>query len=119
MAVICIGQGARLHKLACICTEARRQPAQWDANIEERHRRLARQLGAVRHLEVWCHQKQLISAVGVIASTSPSLVSLKIVMIASLPRMEFSPIESASLESVRITYRSSRSEPPPPHMYNR
>ena len=79
-AVKCVERGARLHKLSCICAVAFLQHTQWGASLDEQHRWLGGQLSGLRELEVWGAEKQLLSAVGAVASAAPSLVRLDIVI---------------------------------------
>ena len=113
----CAGRGAQLHRLICECAEAYLQPAQWGASLDEQHRRLGGQLGSLRELEVWGAQEQLLSAVGAVASAAPSLVRLLIIVVDQVPRVEVSPICSASLESIGVEWNfSHRPELPPPQV---
>ena len=100
----CAGRGAHLRKLICERAEANLQPAQWGASLDEQHRRLGGQLGSLRELEVWGGQEQLHSVVGAVASAAPSLARLVIIITDALPRVEVSPICSASLESLRVKW---------------
>ena len=111
-AVKCVGRGAQLHKLTCDCT-GYLEPAQWGASLDEQHRRLGRQLGSLRELEVVCHE-HLLCAVGAVASAATSLVRLEIVITSGFPSVEVSPICSASLESIRLEWgRDIWDEVPP------
>ena len=115
-AVKCAEQGVQLHKFNCARAEAYLQPAQWGTTLDEQHRRLGGRLGSLRELEVWGGQEQMLSAVGAVASAAPSLVSLKIVVPDPLPRVEVSPICSASLESIMVEWglhRGTRPKLPP------
>ena len=113
----CSGRGAQLRRLTCECARAHLQPAQWGASLDEQHRRLGGQLGSLRELEVWGVQEQLLSAVGAIASAAPSLGRLVIIMKDPMPRVEVSPICSASLESIRVGWGfGHRPELPPPEV---
>ena len=109
-AVVCIRRGAQLHKLICHFTAVHLQHAQWGASLAEQHRRLGCQLGSLRELEVWGvmgnGNDQLLSAVGAIASAAPSLTRLEIVIMDPPPSVEVSPICSASLESIRVEWRT-------------
>ena len=102
-AVKCIKREAQLHKLICERAVASLQPAQWGASLDEQHRRLGGQLCGLRELEVWGGQEQVFSALGAVASAAPSLVRLEIVITDWQPRLDVSPICSASLESIRVT----------------
>ena len=125
-AVKLVGRGAHLHKLICNCVEESLQPAHWGTSLDAQHRRLGGQLGSLRELEVWGAQKQVLSAVGAIASAASSLVRLELILAARViigvgaprmeaPRVEVSPIRSASLESIRVEWQlDHRLEPPPP-----
>ena len=115
-AVKCVGRGAQLHTLSCRYAEAYLQPAQWGADLDEQHRRLGGQLSSLRELEVWGAQKQLLSVVGAVASAAPSLVSLKILMISPLSRVEVSSIRSASLESITVKWDLQCPKLPPPQV---
>ena len=111
----CAGRGAQLRKVICGRAEAHLQPAQWGASLEDQHRRLGCQLTGLRVLKVTGDQEQLLSAVGAVASAAPSLVRPEVVIWGSLSCMEVSPVCSASLESIRLVWRSydSPNQSPP------
>ena len=116
-AVKCVGRGAQLHGLICDPAAAYLQPAQWDTSLEEQYRWLGSQLSSLQELEVSGAQEQLFSVVGAVASAAPSLVSLMVVVEHPLPRVEVSPICSASLEDIRVKWRRHhRPELPPPQV---
>ena len=113
----CARRGAQLQRLTCECAEAHLQPAQWGASLDEQHRRLGGQLGSLRKLVVSGAQDQLLSALGAVAGAAPSLVSLEIVTLYPLSRVEVSPICSASLERIRVKWGfHHRPQLPPPHV---
>ena len=122
VAVKCVRRGAQLHKLICNCVEQSLQPAEWGASLDVQHRRLGGQLGSLRELEVWGAQKQVLNAVGAIASAAPSLARLVLVLAPRVisgvlaPRVEVSPICSASLESIRVEWQVDRRLEPPPSL---
>jgi hypothetical protein len=113
-AVKSVGRGAQLHRLICSCADAYRQPAQWGASLEEQHRRLGGQLGGLRELNVWGAQEQLLMAVGAVASSAPCLVRLKVFITHVLSSVEVPPICSASLESIRVAWKSYHHNKPTP-----
>ena len=120
-AVKCVRRGAQLHKLICHRTEAYLQPAQWGASLEDQHRRLGCQLSGLRELQVMGAQKELLSALGAVASAAPCLIRLEIETRdwdqKSNLRVNVSPICSATLESIRVTNcRSVRPDLPAPQV---
>ena len=102
-AVKCVGRGAQLHKLVILFAQYL-QPAQWGASLDEQNRRLGGQLGSLKELVVQGGQVQLLSALGAVASAAPSLVRLEIVIMDLRPRLDISPICSASLKSIRVKW---------------
>ena len=112
----CIRRGVHLRKVTCLQTEARLQPAQWGASLDEQYRRLGLQLTSLTELEVkdWC-QKPLLSAVSAIVSSAPSLTRLILSITSIMPNMQLPAISSSSLESVTLELGCWDSpEPHPP-----
>ena len=112
----CARQGTQLRKLTCNCAAACLQPAQWGASLDEQYRRMGGQLSSLQELEVSGVQEQLLTAVGAAVSAAPSLVRLVIAITDPLPRIEVSPICSASLESVGVTCSLGNPMLPPPQV---
>ena len=114
-AMKCIRGGAQLHTLSCQHADAPLQPAQWGASLDEQYRRLGGQLSTLQELDVWGGTEELLNALGAVISAAPYLSCVKVTITEWLPRMEISPIHSASLEGITVTVdRPGNRTPPPP-----
>ena len=109
-AVKCIRRGAQLRSMTCRYTEADLQPAQWGASLDEQYRRLGGQLSSLTELVVWGGTERLLSALCAVISSAPHLTCVHFTTMKWLPRMEFSPICSASLESFTVAVRGPSNE---------
>ena len=113
----CIRRGGNLRKVTCGFAEARVQPAQWGASLDEQYWRLGGQLSSLAELSVWgCNgQEPLLCALSAVMSSAPSLtfVTLDISILKWQPHIELPPICSASLTSTTVDLRSllMRSQP--------
>ena len=113
-ALNCMRRGALLRKVTCFEADAFLQPAHWGASLDEQYRRLGGQLSSLRELEVEGGTEQLVCAVCAVVSSAPLLTCVKFTIMEMLPCMEFSPICSASLESITMTVRYPSCEVLPP-----
>ena len=112
----CVRRGAHLRELVCIHTEADLQAAQWGASLDGQYRRLGGQLTSLHELEVLGDAGLLLTALGAVLSSAPSLahVRLTFVVMEFVPHMELSPICSASLESITVCVDDLTGEPGDP-----
>ena len=114
-AISCIRRGAQLRRLLCCQPEAYLQPMQWGLDLDQQYRRLGGQLSSLQELGLWGGTERLLSALGAVVSSAPHLTSVKIIVTERLPRLEFSPMCSASLQNITVTLvHPANSAPPPP-----
>ena len=99
----CISRGAQLRRLECYPAHACVQGAQWAGSLDEQYRQLGAQLSSLRELEVCGGSQQLLSALCAVVSSAPHLTHANLTITRWPPRKGFSPIRSASLESISVT----------------
>ena len=111
-----IRSGAQLRSVTCIDTAAASHPdgAPWGASSVAHYRELGGQLSGLKELNVSGRGGAILSAIGVIACSAPSLTCLHFSVEEDQIDLELPPICSASLKSVFGNFHLGRKAPPLP-----
>ena len=112
----CIRGGAQLRSLTYTKINSsypEPEGVPWGASSDAHYQKLGEQLSSVKDLSVCGSGPTLLSAIGAVACSAPSLIRLKLYN-EGRHGMELPPICSASLSSITGLYNLNPHAPPPP-----